>query len=182
MDLNQWYEKGISTEKYIDSMDQLKDGFLNIYQHFVLPADEAFFQAIKEKNLRVIVLAEGWCGHCMLNIPILLRLAEKTGMPVRILPRDEHLELMDQYLTNEKRVIPIFIFIDEAGNEVAKWGPKTDFTDQFVKKHTADLPPKDAEDYNDKFKEKIKIMTRSFREESAFWHATYQDLNEKLTS
>src|SRR5699024_4070075 len=120
---------------------------------FELPDDEAFLQAVKERNLRVIVLAEGWCGHCMLNIPVLLRLAEKTNMPVRILPRDEILELMDQYLTDEKRIIPIFIVIDESGNEVAKWGPKTDSTDQFVKKHTADLPPKDTEDYEEKFKQ-----------------------------
>jgi len=181
MNLNQWYEKGMTPEAYIDSMDKLKDEFLNIYHQFELPDDEAFLQAVKERNLRAIVLAEGWCGHCMLNIPVLLRLAEKTNMSVRILPRDENLELMDQYLTNEKRIIPIFIFIDESGNEVAKWGPKTDFTDQFVKKYTADLPPKDAEDYEEKFKETIKFMTRSFREDSEFWHATYEDLKEKLT-
>src|SRR5699024_12202201 len=97
------------------------DNFLHIYDNFLLPEDEAKLAAIKEKNLRVLALAEVWCGHCMLCVPILLRLAEKTGMPVKILPRDENLELMDQYLTNEKRIIPIFVFIDEDGNEVAKW-------------------------------------------------------------
>src|SRR5699024_11298236 len=120
MNLNQWYEKGMTPEAYIDSMDKFKDGFSNIYHQFALPDDEAFLQAVKERNLRAIVLAEGWCGHCMLNIPVLLRLAEKTDMPARILPRDENLELMVQYLTNEKRTIPIFIVVDESVNEVAK--------------------------------------------------------------
>ncbi len=69
----------------------------------------------------------------MLNIPVLLRLSEKTNTPVRFLPRDENLELMDQYLTNGKsRTIPIFIFIDNDGNEVAKWGPIAERTKQFV--------------------------------------------------
>src|SRR5690625_6161251 len=53
----------------------------------------------------------------MLNIPIFLKIAEIANMPVRFLNRDENLELMDEYLTNGNRVIPIFIFIDEDGNE-----------------------------------------------------------------
>src|SRR5690625_5900658 len=93
-------------------MDKLKKGHHAIYNNFQIPNEDDFFSTLKSKDLRVIVLAEVWCGHCMLNIPILLHLAEKTEMPVRILPRDENLDLMDQYLTNDKRIIPIFIFIE----------------------------------------------------------------------
>src|SRR5690625_3759143 len=114
MELNQWYKKGLSGIDYIESMDKLKNSSMHIYKRFTPPTDNAFLQSLKKKNLRVIVLAEDWCGHCMLNIPILLRLTEQVDMPVRFLRRDENLELMDQYLTNGKsRTIPIFIFIED---------------------------------------------------------------------
>lgn len=181
MDLNQWFDEGLTPEQYMETLKKHQEGFMHIYHQFELPDDEAFFQSLKERKLRVIVLAEVWCGHCMLNIPVLLRLAEKTSMPVSFLPRDENLELMDQYLTNEKRIIPIFVFIDENGNEVAKWGPKSEYTTKFSDKHAADLPQKDAADYQEKFKEMAKFMTKSFRNNSEFWHATYESMKDTLT-
>ena len=54
--------------------------------------------------------------------PIIQRMAEVSQIELRFLIRDENLELMDQYLTNQTaRSIPIFIFIDEAGEEKAVW-------------------------------------------------------------
>jgi thiol-disulfide isomerase/thioredoxin len=180
MDLDQWFDKGLTPDQFIASFDKHAEGFHQIYDRFGLPDDDDFFRIVKEKKLRAVVLAEVWCGHCMLNIPVLLRLADRVDMPVRFLPRDANLELMDQYLTNEKRIIPIFILIDEAGNEVATWGPKTDYTDQFVREHTQDLPAKDAADYKEVFTEKIQFITKAFCEDNAFWHATYEDLKKTL--
>ncbi len=181
MELNQWYNKGIHTEEYIRTLEEHKAGFLHIYENFNLPDDHAFFQAIKEKKLRTIILAEVWCGHCMLNIPVFLRLAEKADLPVRILRRDENLELMDQYLTNGKsRTIPIFIFIDEDGNQVTKWGPIADKTKQFVTPLKEKLPPKEAADYQEKFTELIQFTAKSFRENSDFWFGVYDSMKETL--
>jgi len=51
------------------------------------------------------------------NLPILNRLAEESGkLEVRILPRDEHLDVMDHYLKNGQfRSIPLILFLDEGG-------------------------------------------------------------------
>src|SRR5690625_975770 len=132
MSLNDWFDKGLEPEEYMGHLDKHKDNFYNIYNNFTLPSDEDFFASVKDKNLRVVALAEVWCGHCMLDIPILLHMADKTDMPVRFLPRDDNLELMDQYLTNGNRTIPIFIFIDRDGNEVGKWGPVAESVREFV--------------------------------------------------
>lgn len=181
MELNQWYEKGLTPEAYMNDLDKHKDNFLHIYNNFELQTDEEFYQAATNKNLRVVALAEVWCGHCMLNIPILLRLTEKTGIPVRFLPRDENLELMDQYLTNGKsRTIPIFIFIDENGKEVGKWGPWADVTKQYVDELKVGLPPKDAEDYQEKFSELIRATSKEFRENVNLWNGVYQSLKQTI--
>lgn len=182
MGLNEWYEKGLTPDEYIETLEYHKDGFSRIYNQFSPPEDEIFFQSIKDKNLRVVALAEPWCGHCMLNVPVLLRLAEKTGMSARFLLRDENLDLMDQYLTNEKRVIPIFIFIDENGNEAAKWGPITKSTRKFVDEFRKDLPPKDDPGYDEKFKVMVKQVAKSFRENPDFWHNSYEEMKQVLAS
>lgn len=183
MGLNQWFEKGLTAETYKADLDAHKDNFNHVYNNFEIPNDEAFFQAAKEKNLRVIALAEVWCGHCMLNIPILLHILEKTEIPARFLRRDENLELMDQYLTNGKsRTIPIFIFIDEAGNEVGKWGPWAPATKELVDELKVGLPPKEAEDYQEQFQKLIKASTKEFTENEKLWNGVYESIKTTISN
>jgi hypothetical protein len=181
MNLNEWYEKAMSPDTYIESMDKHKEDLLYIYDNFQIPDEDAFFQEIKSKRLRVIVLTEDWCGDAMLNVPILLRLAEATDINVRMLLRDQNLTLMDQYLTNGKsRSIPIFIFIDENGNEVAKWGPRAKKLQQFVDEAGKELPAKDTADYKIKFKEMILFMMKSYHGNTDFWKDVYMSLKHTL--
>ncbi|WP_068672755.1 thioredoxin family protein [Oceanobacillus sp. Castelsardo] len=181
MELNQWFEKAMSPDEYIQNMEKNKEGLLHIYENFQTPEDTDFFKKIKEKNLRAIVLTEDWCGDAMLNVPILLRLSEKAGIDVRMLLRDSNLELMDQYLTNGKaRSIPIFIFIDKEGNEFTKWGPRADVVQQFVDEKRRILPPKDAEDFDEKSKELYKSMYQAFQENTEFRPEVYQSIKNAL--
>jgi hypothetical protein len=46
------------------------------------------------------------------------------GLELRVILRDENPELMDQYLTNGSRSIPIVIALDESFKEVGHWGPR----------------------------------------------------------
>jgi len=181
MSLNEWFDKGLQPEEYMEHLDKHKDNFYNIYNNFKLPNDKDFFATVKDKNLRVVALAEVWCGHCMLDIPILLHIAEQTNMSIRFLPRDDNLELMDQYLTNGNRVIPIFIFIDEDGNEVGKWGPIADSVREFVSQYREKLPPKDADDYEEKFREMVKITSKEFRENESIWNDVYESIKATLS-
>ncbi|WP_042222734.1 thioredoxin family protein [Oceanobacillus manasiensis] len=182
MNLNTWFDKGMSPDVYIESMEKHKDNLLYIYDTYSLPADTDFFTELQNKQLRAIVLTEDWCGDAMLNIPILLHLAEAGQIDVRMLLRDQNLELMDNYLTNGKsRSIPIVIFIDQDGNEVAKWGPRAERIQEFVSESQDKLPEKDAADYKEKFNEMILFMTKSFRDNHDFWDEVYNSLKQALT-
>jgi hypothetical protein len=181
MNLNQWFEKAMSSNEYIQSMEKNKEGLLDIYENFQVPEDLEFYEKIKGKNLRAIVLTEDWCGDAMLNVPVLLRLSEKAGIEVRMLLRDSNLELMDQYLTNGKsRSIPIFIFIDKDGNEFTKWGPRANVVQQFVDEKSSGLPPKDAENFEEKSKELYQSMHRAFQEHKEFRPEVYQSIKNVL--
>jgi hypothetical protein len=75
-----------------------------------------------------IVLTEDWCGDSSFLLPVVARIAQESAqIELRILPRDQHLELMDQYLTNGGRSIPKLIAFDaETGDELFTWGPRPD--------------------------------------------------------
>lgn len=72
------------------------------------------------KPYRVLILSEDWCGDCTDNLPIVNRLAAESGkLKVRILPRDEHLDLMDNYLKyGQFRAVPLILFLDEEGTVI----------------------------------------------------------------
>ena len=175
MSLNNWFEKGQTTAQYMADLADLKDGFMQIYENFQVP--EKDIEALQEKQTtRVIVLGEVWCGHCMLDIPILFRTLEKANIPVRVLPRDSHLELMDQYLTNEKRIIPIFIFLDEAGNELGTWGPMAPEVEKYANSFKKNFPPKEDPAYEAAFKEYATESRKRFTTDEDLWHTVYEDI------
>ena len=74
---------------------------------------------------RLLVLSEDWCGDASNTVPVLARLAaDAPQLELRILKRDENLELMDLYLTNGSQSIPLAIVLDDAGDAVCQWGPR----------------------------------------------------------
>lgn len=73
-----------------------------------------------------MVLTENWCGDSAQTLPYIAELANTSeNIKLRILYRDENLDIMDQYLTNGKsRSIPKLVSFDEDGNELFQWGPR----------------------------------------------------------
>ena len=171
MDLNVWFKKGLTAAEYINSMTQNKEEMLSIYEQFSLTAeDKSKLEELGTQNLRAIVLTEDWCGDALLNNPILMRVGEAAGMELRFVLRDKNLELMDQYLTNgTSRAIPIFIFLNEEGSEVAVWGPRAPEIQALVMERRAALPEKDAEDFQEKQMEMYMQLRAAYQTDAAIW-------------
>jgi len=172
MELLDWFNKGLTPEAYIEGMNVNKDEMNKIYSAYSLNSEEQEqIQAIKDKGLKVIVLSEDWCGDAMLNNPILLKLAEAAEMDVRFILRDQNLELMDQYLTNgTSRAIPIFIFIDQDGEEKAVWGPRAEKLQELVTSERSKLPDQESPDFKDKQMDMYKGLKARYLQEEELWH------------
>lgn len=83
--------------------------------------------------VRLLTLSEDWCGDAANTVPVIAALAEHApNLELRLLKRDENLELMDQYLTGTARSIPLVIVLDAAFRPVARWGPRPSELQQFV--------------------------------------------------
>lgn len=73
-----------------------------------------------------LVLTEGWCGDAAQNLPLINKMAELNPMiNLRLMLRDENLEVMDEFLTDGGRSIPKLIVLDpEILTVLGTWGPR----------------------------------------------------------
>ena len=73
-----------------------------------------------------LVISEGWCGDAAQIVPILAAMAnESPNIKLKLILRDDNLEVMDAYLTDGARGIPKLIVLDAATlEEIATWGPR----------------------------------------------------------
>jgi hypothetical protein len=79
-----------------------------------------------ERKMIWLIITEGWCGDAAQNIPIIEKIAAETSnIETRYILRDENLDLMERYLTNNARSIPKLICLDaETFEEIGAWGPR----------------------------------------------------------
>ena len=94
----------------------------------------------------LLTITEGWCGDAAQIVPVIDKLAHVSGIPHRLVLRDEQPELIDDFLTNGKsRSIPITILLDAQSLEVfGHWGPRPMGAAQLVERLREQLAPAEA--------------------------------------
>tara|TARA_R110002049_G_scaffold616_11_gene3600 strand:+ start:19076 stop:19687 length:612 start_codon:yes stop_codon:yes gene_type:complete len=96
------------------------------------------FQKVKEPQTW-LVITEGWCGDAAQNIPVINKIAETTDkINLKVVLRDENLELMDLFLTNGGRSIPKLIALDKDNNVIDSWGPRPTVATKMVADYKAE--------------------------------------------
>jgi hypothetical protein len=95
---------------------------------------KAKFKNFKGKQTWV-VLTESWCGDAAQSMPAMNQLANiAPDIDFKVILRDDHLDLMDAYLTNGARSIPKLLVMDSETKEVLKtWGPRPSVANEMVR-------------------------------------------------
>jgi selT/selW/selH-like putative selenoprotein len=117
------FAQGLTYEAYRAQMTRNQDRFITNEQSVELDAhDLAFFTQLSHP-IHILALAEDWCGDVINNLPVLGRLAAASGkIDLRIFLRDQHLDIMDQYLKEGQfRSIPVFVLFDSHFRELGHW-------------------------------------------------------------
>ena len=76
---------------------------------------------------KFLVITEGWCGDAAQIVPVIQKivLSAPNKFNLKLVLRDQNLELIDAHLTNGGRAIPVLLILDEQGNLIMpKWGPR----------------------------------------------------------
>lgn len=183
--INQALETAISYKEYRAELDALvadaKSGTLEqtdeyleyrlLNQQRMKRLDKSFqlSQSVQVKLKEVerpviwLVLIESWCGDGAQSLPVLNKMAEASpNISLKIALRDQHLPLMDEFLTDGGRSIPKLIMLDESTEEVMEtWGPRPSVATAMVREQ----------------KSKFGEITPEFRTELQRWYSKDKGLN-----
>ena len=146
--INELFEEGKTTGN--DHSEAMLDYTkMNIHRMNRLDKTIEIDQELKDKLYKIpcqvnwLLITEAWCGDAAQNVPILNKIADaSSSVKLRLILRDEHLDIMDKYLTNGGRAIPKLIILDAEMNEIATWGPRPSEVQEMVldNKLNAKLP------------------------------------------
>jgi hypothetical protein len=140
LDFRSLWDRALTYPEFLVASTKHKGLWEGIYSIARLPewAVAAFPPGMRR---RLLVIAEDWCGDASSTIPLVARLADQVpGLELRILRRDEYPEVMDRYLTNGSRSIPIVIALDEEFRELGHWGPRPRVLQAWVMANRASIP------------------------------------------
>ena len=109
-----------------------------------------------KSNQTWLVISEGWCGDAAQLLPIFNKMDEVSDkIEMKIVFRDENVELMNLFLTNGAKSIPKLIVLDKKTlNVEANWGPR----------------PKGAIELIRNYKEKFGKVDETAKTELQLWY------------
>lgn len=119
------YCEGETFAEFLAHPIENHDMWLAIYKHLSIPIEISARVEALGGHWHLLVLNEDWCGDSVNIVPIIAKLTESvSNMDMRILARDENLDIMDTHLTGKSRSIPIVILLNQKYEECGWWGPR----------------------------------------------------------
>lgn len=124
-DFPRLWELATPYARFSEEAQDLKGLWLGLYNKARPPAWALEDARAKRAGAHLLVIAEDWCWDAANTVPPLARLADEAAtLELRIISRDQYPELMDRYLTNGTRSIPIVVVLDSDFGELGHWGPR----------------------------------------------------------
>jgi Thioredoxin len=138
-DFRELWDQAESFDSFVESSTAHKALWEGIYRIAKLPEWASSVQVPAARHL--LVIAEDWCGDASNTVPIVAKWAAAVpGVDLRIIRRDRYPEVMDRYLTNGSRSIPIVIVLDEDLRELGHWGPRPTVLQSWVMANRGTIP------------------------------------------
>lgn len=101
--------------------------------------------AQKKFDGKILIISEAWCGDASQVVPVVSNFfgTEK----VKISYRDQDPSLIDDFLTNGSKSIPVVIILDKDFNYINHWGPRPKHGKKLLEMHKADPEGFSKEDF-----------------------------------
>lgn len=120
------FATGMTWQQYSEHIKRNREKFAYNYEETALSDGdvEAFRSLVGKADgpAKVLALAEDWCPDVFRGLPVMARIAEAAGLELRIFPRDENLDIMNEFLKGgEHQSIPTFVFYTEDHRYMAHW-------------------------------------------------------------
>ena len=120
------FAQGMTYAEYMNHIKVNKARIEEYYDNVRLESEQA--NALRELTgaaggpARMMVIGEDWCGDVVRELPVLARVAEAAGLELRIFPRDENHDIMNEFLKEGKYMsIPVAVFYDRGHEYICHW-------------------------------------------------------------
>jgi hypothetical protein len=139
------FHAGDSLDEMLASATENVDLYHGIRARAAAPPEFAARIAAIGRRWHLLVISEDWCGDAVNIVPWVDALAASTPLlEMRLIARDENLDLMDRHLTDGRtRSIPVVLVLDDQFVERAWWGPRPRALQAWFKSEVAQALPKD---------------------------------------
>jgi hypothetical protein len=114
------------------------------------------------KPVTWLLLTEGWCGDAAQTLPVISKIADESDLiTLKIIFRDEHEELMSQFLTNGGKSIPKLLVLNSENKVLNTWGPRPNIATKMV------------QDYKNKYGQ----LDAAFKQQLQVWYNKNKGVN-----
>lgn len=117
--------QGITWQQWMEQIDRNEEKFqFNYDDHKLDAADVEAIKAAVEKagGITCLAIGEAWCPDVVRGLPVAAKLAEATGMDLKIFFRDQNIDIMNEFLyKGEFQSIPTLVFYDKDQNQIGVW-------------------------------------------------------------
>jgi hypothetical protein len=141
LEFSKVWREAIPYAEFVEGASDNRGLWEGVYRTTAIPEWALRMACDKAKGLRVVAIVEDWCGDASNTVPVLAKLGDLADcLEMRLIKRDENPEVMDRYLTNGARSIPIVIVLNEDFEELGHWGPRPADLQQWVMDNKDVLP------------------------------------------
>ncbi len=122
----QRFSEGFTYPDYMAQINVNKERMDGYYENFQVTAEnEASLKALTGASIgptKMLVLGEDWCGDVVRGLPVLARMAESAGWEMRVFPRDQHHDIMNEFLKEGRYMsIPTAVFYTSDHRYICHW-------------------------------------------------------------
>ena len=177
------FGSGFTYAEYIAQINVNKDRFEQFYEMGEISQEDIkFFQeavSAPSGSTKMLVLGEDWCPDVYRGMPVMARLAEASGMEMRVFPRDQHLDIMDEFLKEgEFRSIPVVVFYTAEQDYLGHWIERPKSANVERDQIEADVKAEMAGSEEEEIRSTIRERTRA--RQGAWQQASVQEVRELL--
>lgn len=134
----QRFSEGYTYSDYMAQVNVNKDRMDGFYENFkVTPENEASLKELTSNPngpTKMLVLGEDWCGDVVRGLPILARMAEAAGWEMRMFPRDQHHDIMNEFLKEGQWMsIPTAVFYTSDHRYISHWIERPEVAEKEIK-------------------------------------------------
>ncbi|MFN4086153.1 MAG: thioredoxin family protein [Spirosomataceae bacterium] len=97
-----------------------------INKQLQLHQDWAEWISTLKSQINWLIISEHWCGDAAQILPVVEKMAQQSEgkVNIKVIYRDQNLEVMDRHLTQGSRSIPKIIGLDSNFHLLGDWGPR----------------------------------------------------------